>query len=349
MRAIDRSIPHALGLRRGDRVRIRSREEILSTLDERGTLGALPFMPEMLRFCGDSFVVSASAHKTCDTISNSGGRRMENAVHLADLRCDGSAHGGCQAACLLFWKEAWLEPVDDQNQPLAVGPSVKSDPARRCDEDHLHAATRVAASDEGGALRFVCQTTELVRATRALPWWDVRQYVRDLRSRNVSLGELVNAFYFRFTVRAMNVIGYRYWRGLYDLVQRRVGGPPFPEIEGRLERTPKETLDLEPGEEVEVRPLAEIVGTLDRRNRNRGMAFDKEMAPFCGQRHRVFQRVERIIDEASGRMLELPNDCIMLEGVVCRSRYSERRLACPRAIYSYWRECWLRRVDSSPS
>jgi len=246
MRAIDRSIPHALGLRRGDRVRIRSREEILSTLDERGTLGALPFMPEMLRFCGDSFVVSASAHKTCDTISNSGGRRMENAVHLADLRCDGSAHGGCQAACLLFWKEAWLEPVDDQNQPLAVGPSVKSDPARRCDEDHLHAATRVAASDEGGALRFVCQTTELVRATRALPWWDVRQYVRDLRSRNVSLGELVNAFYFRFTVRAMNVIGYRYWRGLYDLVQRRVGGPPFPEIEGRLERTPKETLDLEP-------------------------------------------------------------------------------------------------------
>jgi len=107
--------------------------------------------------------------------------------------------------------------------------------------------------------------------------------------------------------------------------------------------------ELEPGEEVEVRPLAEIVGTLDRRNRNRGMAFDKEMAPFCGQRHRVFQRVERIIDEASGRMLELPNDCIMLEGVVCRSRYSERRLACPRAIYSYWRECWLRRVDSSPS
>jgi hypothetical protein len=33
---------------------------------------------------------------------------MTDTVHLSDLRCDGSAHAGCQAGCLLFWKEAWL-------------------------------------------------------------------------------------------------------------------------------------------------------------------------------------------------------------------------------------------------
>ena len=37
--------------------------------------------------------------------------RMRNAVHLEGLRCDGQAHGGCQAGCLLYWKEAWLRRV----------------------------------------------------------------------------------------------------------------------------------------------------------------------------------------------------------------------------------------------
>jgi hypothetical protein len=349
MSVLERSIPDRLGLRRGDRVRVRRLDEILATLDERGCLDALPFMPEMRAFCAQTFVVSASAHKTCDTITNTGGRRMDRAVHLADLRCDGAAHGGCQAACLLFWKEAWLEQVDAEDRPLETQRRSRPLPAPVCDEPKLEDATRRSPSEDDTDLRYVCQTTELVRATQPLPWWDLRQYVRDVRSRNVSLGELANALYFRFTVRAMGLVGYRFWRGLYDRIQRRIGGVPFPEIEGRLDRTPRETLDLEPGEEVEVKPLDEIVATLDRRNRNRGMAFDKEMAPFCGERHRVFQRVERIIDEASGRMLELPNGCLMLEGVVCRSRYSERRIACPRAIYSYWRECWLRRVDTPPS
>ena len=30
---------------------------------------------------------------------------------LEDLRCDGSAHDGCQAECRVFWKEAWLKRV----------------------------------------------------------------------------------------------------------------------------------------------------------------------------------------------------------------------------------------------
>ena len=45
-------------------------------------------------------------------------------------------------------------------------------------------------------------------------------------------------------------------------------------------------------------------------------------------------------------MMDLPNDCIVLKDVACRSCYSEKRIGCPRAIYSYWRECWLKRVAS---
>src|SRR4029453_18396965 len=99
-------------LRAGQLVRVRSKEEILGTLDSKGRLDGLPFMPEMLRFCGQEFRVRARAHKVCDTVDWQQFREMDNAVHLGDLRCDGSAHGGCQAGCLLFWKEAWIAPAD---------------------------------------------------------------------------------------------------------------------------------------------------------------------------------------------------------------------------------------------
>lgn len=83
----------------GDLVRIRSAEEIAATLDDHGTLDALPFMPEMAAFCGRTFTVRSSAHKTCDSANQSGLRSMNAAVHPKGLHCDGSAHGGCQSRC----------------------------------------------------------------------------------------------------------------------------------------------------------------------------------------------------------------------------------------------------------
>ena len=102
----------AEGLRVGDVVEVRSAEEIIATLDERGEFENLPFMPEMLKFCGQRLTVDKVAHKLCDTINRSGIRKMENAVHLTGSRCDGTSHGGCQTACLMYWKEAWLKRVD---------------------------------------------------------------------------------------------------------------------------------------------------------------------------------------------------------------------------------------------
>src|SRR6266852_8181539 len=97
-------------LSRGDWVEVRRKEEILRTLDANGQLDGMPFMPEMFAFCGQRFQVYKRAHKTCDTVFPVRGRRVERTVHL-ETRCDGHAHGGCQAQCLLFWKVDWLKPV----------------------------------------------------------------------------------------------------------------------------------------------------------------------------------------------------------------------------------------------
>src|SRR5579859_7079085 len=98
-------------MKAGDWVEVRSREEILGTLDKNGCLEGLPFMPEMFAFCGSRLRVYKRAHKTCDTISWSGSLRLKDMVHLENVRCNGSAHGDCDAECLIFWKEAWLKPV----------------------------------------------------------------------------------------------------------------------------------------------------------------------------------------------------------------------------------------------
>src|SRR4029077_8291681 len=97
----------------GQWVEVRSKEEILRTLDQNGQLDGMPFMPEMFQFCGRRFQVHKIAHKTCDPDFKS--RRIPHAVHL-ETRCDGQAHGGCQAGCLLFWKEVWLEPRGGKNR-----------------------------------------------------------------------------------------------------------------------------------------------------------------------------------------------------------------------------------------
>lgn len=34
----------------------------------------------------------------------------------------------------------------------------------------------------------------------------------------------------------------------------------------------------------------------------------------------------------------------LLEGVVCRGRYSDYHMSCPRELYLYSREIWLERV-----
>lgn len=52
---------------------LRSREEILATLNHDATYDDLPFQPEMLARCAQRLRVAKSAHKTCDNIQETGG------------------------------------------------------------------------------------------------------------------------------------------------------------------------------------------------------------------------------------------------------------------------------------
>ena len=334
-------------LKAGDWVEIRSKEEILATLDKSGRLDELPFMPQMFSYCGKRFKVFKRAHKTCDTVNWTGGRRLENAVHL-ELRCDGAAYGGCQAACLIYWKEAWLK------QPNAeVQPSVGQVRGSGCTEEAVLAATRFPGQQAGDEPRYVCQATQVPAFTTLLPWWDVRQYVEDYTSGNLTLRRLFNGFayltYYHGAQTWRNRLG-RPSRWLYDRFQSLWGGVPYPRTRGFIpvgQPTPTCSLNLQPGELVRVKSHQDILATIDKNYFNRGLAFDAELVPSCGKTFRVQARVSKFIDEKTGKMKTLKTPAVILQGVWCESRYSNCKMFCPRAIYSWWREIWLERVPDN--
>lgn len=332
-------ISYQLNLRVGDIVEVRSREEIFSTLDKEGKLDALPFMPEMLGYCGKPMKVYKRAHKTCDTINQTGRRRMTNTVHLEGARCHGEVHGGCQAECLIFWKEAWLK----RPQPNPVEETVSSEQPSVTEETLVKAA-RFDAADGSGEERYSCQATELVRATSPLPWWDIRHYITDITSGNVGIGEVIRVFLFWLVTKSLSLGAWSIQINLFNRIQRFLGGNPYPLTAGNLTKTPSQALHLQAGELVQIKSQDEIRSTTDVHGRTRGLSFDREMTIYCNGQYRVLRRVEKIINEKTGEMKKMKNDCIILEGVICTGQYGHKNRLCPRTSYPFWREIWLKRV-----
>jgi hypothetical protein len=317
-----------------DVVELKGPAEILATLDETGSLEGVPFMPEMLGYFGRALAVDARLDRVCDTIEPIGVREVPDAVVLDDQRCDGTAHAGCQAQCRLFWKEAWLRPRNDTQatEPNGTPTTEQTDGAYEELERLVRRNTQTSSSTAAEPI-YRCQATELRRGSNPLPWRDVSSLLRQVTRRNVGV--------LRF-VRVMSRVGVISTGQKLGVVSRYPFMPPNPT------GTPPATTEvrgLEPGDRVRVRSKEEIAATLDAGCKNRGLWFDREMLAYCGRTARVKVKVERFVNERTGRLVELKSDCYILDGVICSSDRSDGRWFCPRGIYAWWRECWLERVD----
>jgi hypothetical protein len=315
-----------LSLRPGELVEVRSLEDILATLDERGTSGGLPFMPEMAAFCGRRLRVFRRVDKINDWVGHTGLRRPRDTVMLERLSCTGMHHGGCQANCQLRWNEAWLKRADagkDGHTARSAREARARSGTRLTEADLQRLAHR---QDEAGETRYMCQVTELAAGTAPLRRNDPRHYLRDLWWGNVRPGPLLISV----CIAAFNG------------VQRLRGGVGVPSYAIMPQPTsPHETLALQPGDVVRVKPKRAIEPTLNAKSRNRGLWFDAEMLRYCGGTYRVLARVERLIEERTGKMLHLASPCIILDGVTASGEYQG---LCAQNESIFWREIWLERV-----
>jgi hypothetical protein len=293
----------------GEWVEVLPAREIASTLDAEGALDHLPFMPEMLPHCGRRFRVRVRAERTCARGLPPGERpirRLDGAIVLEGLRCDGSAHGGCQLGCMLYWKEAWVRRVGAPARGAASAEVPRP-------------ALRVHRRDDPTA--YYCQGTELARATTSSPpLWSPGQYLRMLRVGTLTPSRLVAQY-------AHSVAG-----RLSRALRSQPAAPPRRGGDGEI-------LGLGPGEWVRVKTKAEILETLDAKGAHRGLGFADDYDVYCGRTFRVKERVERIVDETTGKLRRI-RDTVALEGACCR-----RHHGCAREMPALWREAWLTRVD----
>ena len=237
----------------GDRIQVRSFEEIAATLDPDGCLDHLPFMPEMVPLCGKHFIVRHRLTKTC--VEGHGARLLSRTVTLEDACCSGTSHEGCQRCCPLLWKEAWLKPLEPASSSVDYSKieSQADGPSLRTKKDDR---------------RFFCQSTELGRATRYLSPFSFKRCAAEFRAGNVGLRKALEFLWMPFMVR----------------LKVRLLGVAAVQPVGDGSSTPAETLGLLAGDLVEVKSAREISPTLDRRSRNRGLEFTVSMLPFCGRK-----------------------------------------------------------------
>src|SRR3954466_7732328 len=118
-----------------------------------------------------------------------------------------------------------------------------------------------------------CQTQGLVEATSPISQWRVRtgQLGHYLRRDGIipTSARLISSFRARLA-------GAHHHAGIPGM---RVG-------HGRKEES-DEILNLQPGEWIQVKSVAEIRKTLDSHGRFRGLSFSSEMVEYCGRRMKV--------------------------------------------------------------
>ncbi len=306
------------GLHPGDLVEVKAPDEILLTLNAEGTLNHLPFMPEMIEFCGRQFRVSNRAIKTCassKTLSTMRGFTTDDVVLLDDLRCSGADHDGCQKACRIFWRAAWLRKVEDS-----------SGESSRVTSDNS-AALRAGLKTSTGPNTYFCQASEILKVTTELSQWArFKKCIAEVRAGNCGALEMAH----RISI-------WLWWR-----LRRALLGQ---HARGSKKSTPAESLNVQPGDLIEVKTLDGIVETLNETGRNRGLSFTPDMRLLCGQQKRVERRLEKIIVDGTGEMREVTNT-VYLEGAHCGCAHVAFG-GCTRGEFSYWREIWLRRPHSS--
>ncbi len=296
----------------GDLVEIKTWAEIRPTLDQRGCLDQMPFMPEMLVMCGRRTHVFRCVHRLFDYRKTRRMRHMNGAVLLVGTVCGGSSHGGCEAACHTIWNAAWLRRVGPHDD--VAGPPASSD-----------LPTDIAVVQFGTrAPHYSCQLTQLNAASRPIGDWSAINFLRPLIAGNVA----PMAF----------VVGWL--THLFNELQHLRQGVSFPAFEAALGGEGQEAPRLQAGDQVVVRSSAEIRATLNDQSLHKGLYFEPDMLKHCGRRYPVQAEVKKIIDIVTGEMRTMKTPAYILSDVHFSG---ERQLFNAQHEPLFWRSAWLKR------
>jgi len=100
---------------------------------------------------------------------------------------------------------------------------------------------------------------------------------------------------------------------------------------------------FQPGDEVVVRSLDEILGTLDAQGKLDGLPFMPEMNSFCGRRLRVLRRVQRVFIDTHYYVARIQG-VVFLEESRCDGAAHG---GCQMRCNFFWKDAWLRPASAT--
>jgi hypothetical protein len=110
--SVPETVSAATGLKAGDLVRVRSREEIQLTLDVWGDLKGCRFLPEMEQYYDTTQRVLKPVERFVDE-RDYRVKKSKGVVLLEGVICQGTVDfGRCDRSCFFFWREEWLARID---------------------------------------------------------------------------------------------------------------------------------------------------------------------------------------------------------------------------------------------
>jgi len=99
-------------LKSGDWVRVRSLDEIQTTLNPFKELNGCSFLENMKQYCGSEQRVLKVMERFLDERDYKV-KKASGIVLLDEIYCQGTpVFGRCDRSCLLFWREEWLEKIE---------------------------------------------------------------------------------------------------------------------------------------------------------------------------------------------------------------------------------------------
>ena len=151
-------------------------------------------------------------------------------------------HGGCDRACLIFWNESWLK----RSGSLTSSNGFHLPKVCRA---HLESLAIVDG-------QFFCQSTEILNASKPLPWWEPKQYLWDLKYNRTSVVHFLQSLFIAFYNKVAHVSRLKPWRF----------------VVGSAENFREQPLNLQPGDLVRVKSLSQIRQTLDAEGKHQNLS-----------------------------------------------------------------------------
>jgi hypothetical protein len=101
---------------------------------------------------------------------------------------------------------------------------------------------------------------------------------------------------------------------------------------------------LRHGDVVEVKSAAEILSTLDEEGALDGLPFMPELAQYCGHCFVVDKRADKVCDTVHYTGSRRLPDAVLLVELRCDG---SRHDGCQAECRPFWKEAWLRRVETA--